>query len=269
MLQSITPPLLWSIGKDLKRQLFRSVDHYAYAPDGWNTPLPRNATPDDYWAAHVHRGRPECEALIAHVRDGKPVMTEAGADMRRITLGYVLALIARDHQRISMLDYGGGLGEDYWVGRALVPDLRLDYHCKELPALAEAGRALSPEVKWHTDDACLDDHYDMVMFSSSLQYLRDWKSMIGRAGAAARRHLFVSNIPVVRRVATCVATERSASVTNLHWLLNRDDIVNTADKAGFSLVQEIAMGDYPVVANAPEQPTCVSFLLVKRSSQSG
>ena len=266
MLQSITPPVLWSIGKDLKRRLFRSVDHYAYAPDGWSTPLPGGVTPDEYWAAHVRRCRGECEGLIAHVRQGTPVMTAPGADMRRIALAYVLALVTRDHRAISMLDYGGGLAEDYWIARGLMPELTLDYHCKELPAFAEAGRALSPEVTWHTDDGCLDDRYDMVMFSSSLQYLPDWKQMLHRAAGAAQRHLFISNLPVVRRVSTGTATERSASVTNLHWLLNRDELVSSVDAAGFTLAQEIAMGDYPVVAGAPEQPTCVGFLFTRRSA---
>ena len=266
LLQSITPPVLWAIGKNLKRRWFRSVDHYAYAPDGWRTRLPGDVTPEEYWAAHVRRCRVECEGLIAHVRDGKPVMTAPGADMRRITLGYVLALMARDHRAISILDYGGGLAEDYWIGRGLMPELTLDYHCKELPAFAEAGRALSPEVTWHTDDACLDRQYDVVMFSSSLQYLPDWAHMLRRAGGAARRHLFISNLPVVRHVTTGTATERSASVTNLHWLLNRDELVRVVDAAGFTLAQEIAMGDYPVVAAAPEQPTCVGFLFTRRSA---
>jgi putative methyltransferase (TIGR04325 family) len=263
LLQSITPSFLWNIGKDLKRRFFRSVDHYAYAPDGWSTRLRDGTTPEGYWTAHLGRSRAECEALIAHVRDG----TDNDAVMTRIAFGDALKLMARDDRRaISILDYGGGLGEDYWAGRALMPELIFDYHCKELPDLAAAGRTLSPDVHWHTDDACLEDHYDVVMFSSSLQYLPDWKEMIRRAAGAARRHLFISNMPMVRVVPTYVATGRSASVTNLHWLLNRDELVKAVDDAGFSVVQETAMGEYPDVADAPEQPSCAAILFERRSA---
>ena len=47
------------------------------------------------------------------------------------------------------------LGDHYWLGKALVPGVDLDYHCKELPRVAEAGRQLTPAVTWHSDDACL------------------------------------------------------------------------------------------------------------------
>ena len=40
ILKSIVPPLFWNIGKDFKRRLLRSVDHFAYAPQGWSTRLP-------------------------------------------------------------------------------------------------------------------------------------------------------------------------------------------------------------------------------------
>jgi putative methyltransferase (TIGR04325 family) len=267
LLQSLTPPLLWSVGKAVKRKWFRSVDRYSYAPDGWSTRLPRDAAPEDYWTARVRRDRADCEALIAQMRKGQLRMTECGEYLKRIIFAYVLALVARDHHALSILDYGGGLGEDYWVGRALVPAVALDYHCKEFPTVAAAGRELSPDIKWHTDDACLQQQYDLVMFSSSLQYLPDWKQMLRLAAVAARRHLFITDIPVVRAVLSGVATERSASGINVHWLLNRDEIIGAANDAGFTVIQEIAMGDYPEVAGAPEQPTCIALLFERRATE--
>ena len=47
--------------------------------------------------------------------------------------GYVLALAARTNRGLTVLDYGGNLGDYYWLAEALVPDVELDYHCKELP----------------------------------------------------------------------------------------------------------------------------------------
>ena len=34
------------------------------------------------------------------------------------------------------------MGDYYWLGPALVPGVDLDYHCKELPQVAEAGRLI-------------------------------------------------------------------------------------------------------------------------------
>ena len=57
-----------------------------------------------------------------------------------------------------------------------------------------------------------------------------------------------------------VITQRSGGVTNLQYLLNRSEIIDTVQRAGLRLEREFAMGPHPPVANAPEQPTSVGWL---------
>ncbi|MEX1993677.1 MAG: hypothetical protein WD929_03355 [Steroidobacteraceae bacterium] len=259
ILQSILPPLLWNVGKDLKRRLLRSVDHFAYAPEGWSTRLPASATSEDYWNSFIARDRSACEALMARVQARDPMVTPDG-DVKEVLFGYVLALAAVDKQKLTVLDYGGNLGDYYWLGTALVPDVDLEYHCKELPQVAEAGRRLTPAVTWHTDDGCLAQRHDLVMFSSSLQYLPGWQDILRRAAQSARGYLFLSDVPTVCDVPSYVVTQRSGGMTNLQYQLNRSEIVDTVERAGLRLIREFAMGAHPPVANAPEQPTCRGWL---------
>jgi len=261
ILKSIVPPLLWDIGKSLKRRLLRSVDHFAYAPEGWATRLPEGETSEHYWTAFMMRERSACEALIARVQAGAPLLTlDAEADLKEVLFGYVLAVASRQRTQLSVLDYGASLGAYYWLGKALVPAVDLEYHCKELPKVAEAGRRLTPAIAWHTDDACLDQQYDLVMFSSSLQCLPEWQDILRRAAESARGYLFLSDVPTVRNVPAYLVTQRSGGVTNLQYQLNRSEIVATVERAGLQLVREFAMGAHPPVTNAPEQPTCVGWL---------
>lgn len=243
--------------------MLQSADRYAYAPAGWATKLPAGSGSEEFWAAHIARAQAACEAHIAHSGRGHWVSSEHGGAF--LIFAYVLALAGRDRQAITILDYGGGLGEHYWVGRALVPELTLAYHCKELPAIADAGRALTPAATWHTDDACLLQQYDLVMFCSSLQYVQEWKDTLRRAASASRRYVFLSDLPTVHAVETCVATQRSGGVTNLHWLLNRNEVLQTVEGAGLRLIQDFAMGAYPTVAHAPEQPACAGWLFERES----
>ena len=261
ILKSIVPPLLWDIGKDVKRRLLSSVDHYAYAPNGWATQLPAGAGSQEYWSTFIARERVACQALIARVRAGEPAWTpDGGDDLKHVTFGYVLALAAREKPKVTVLDYGGNLGDYYWVGRALVPGVELEYHCKELPPIAAAGSQITPEVVWHTDDACLAEPHDLVMFSSSLQYLPEWQDILRRAARGTPGYLFLSDVPTVRHVPAYVATERSGGATNLHHQLNRSEVIDTVERAGLRLIREFAMGPHPPVANAPEQPTCAGWL---------
>lgn len=260
LLRSIVPPFLWNIGRDVRRRLVGPEDRYAYAPRGWDTPLPRAVTSEDYWARFLAHDSTACQALMARVQDGQPAFSGNEYELKHVTFAYVLALSAQDKERITVLDYGGSLGDYFWHGKALLPLVEIEYHCKELPVIAAAGRHVNPAVNWYTDDSCLLQPYDLVMFSSSVEYIKDWQHVVQSGARAARGYLFLSDVPTVRHVPAFVATERRGPVTNLHWQLNGTELVNVVETAGLRLVREFAMGPYPPVADAPEQPSSVAWL---------
>ena len=264
VLKLIVPPLLWNLGSRFKRRVVRSTTLLQYAPKGWDTPLPGNTTSDNFWGAFIAQERSYCAALIARIEAGEPLLYPDGDENSKYAVfGYVLALAARHRPRISVLDYGGNLGDYYWLARALVPDVQLDYHCKELEKVAEVGRQISPGVTWHSTDACLDARYDLVMFSSSLQCLPDWQDILQRAGQSARSYLLLSDVATVRNVPAYVATHRTRGQTCLQMQLNRADIIHAAERAGLRLVREFPMGAHPPIVNAPEQPTCQGWLFMR------
>ena len=263
IVKPIIPPVLWSIGSELRQRLVRSTDRLAYAPLGWNTPLPPGNGNEAFFRRFVERERARCQALIARVRGEHPVLTSDDAILGYLAFGYVLALAARHKDKVTVLDYGGKLGEYYWISKALLADVELEFHCKELPDIAAAGRVLTPNAIWHTDDECLDGPYDLVMFSASLSYLRDWKAALHQAAQGTRQYLFLSDIPSVRDVPTYVVTQRSEGVTNLGYLFNRSEIVDTVQRAGLRLLRDFTMGVHAPVANAPEQPMYAGWLFAR------
>lgn len=259
--KSIVPPLLWSIGSRFKRRVMRSTTLLAYAPNGWSTPLPGGASSDAFWAAAIAQEQAACEALIARIRAGEPMLDAvSGNDSKHAIFGYVLALATRHQHRLTVLDYGGNLGEYLWLGRALVPGVEFDYHCKELPQVADAGRRMTPAVTWHTDDRCFATAYDVVMFSSVIQCLPNWPEILRRAAQSTRRYLLLSDVATVVDVPAYIATHRAGGRTHLQMQMNRSEIIRTAERAGLRLVREFAMGAHPPIVNAPEQPTCVGWL---------
>lgn len=253
------PPAAWKLGSVIKRRFRHSADHYQYAPGGWNTPLPAGDGSEEYWTAFLDRERAAIQQLIARVKAGTPEPV-TGEHLKQMAYGYVIALASRMQRPVAVLDYGGNLGDYFWLARKMVPDATLDYHCKELPAVAAAGREITPEVTWHVDDACLERRYDLVMFSSSLQYLPEWQHRLRLAATATRHYLFLSDVPTVRAVPTYMATERSGGRTNLHYQINQSELIQTVEAAGLRIAREFTMGPYPVVARAPEQPTCKGWL---------
>lgn len=238
----------------------RSADRLAYAPDGWETPLPAGGGNEPFWSRFLERERAWCEALIARVRAEHPVLGSDDTALPYLAFGYVLALTAQHKDKITVLDYGGNLGEFYWVSKALVAGVEREFHCKEVPAIAAAGRLLSPDVIWHTDDECLDGPYDLVVFSGSLPYLRDWQGVLRQAVKGTRQYLYLADTPSVRGVPTYVITQRSGGVTNLGYVFNRSEIADTVQGAGLRLIREFTIGVHAPVANAPEQPNYGAWL---------
>ena len=262
VVKTIVPPLLWNIGRAWKQRLMPSTDRLAVAPRGWNTPRAGGGN-EAYWTRFISRERAWCERLIARVRADDPVLASDDAILGYLAFGYVLALAARQQDTITVLDYGGNLGEYYWISKALLPGVKLEYHCKELPAVAAAGRDLTPDVIWHTDDRCLDDTYDLVLFSASLPYLQDWQAVLRQAAGATRQYLFLADTPSVREVPTYVITQRSGGVITLGYLFNRSEIVDTVQRAGLRLIRDFTMGPHAPVANAPEQPLYAGLLFAR------
>ena len=253
ILRDLLPPMLWKFGQ---RVIGRKVDRFTYAEAHVVSGTPADAN-EQYWTEFLARERKTCEALMARVRAGEPLLPDHDERLKYYVYGYVLALTAAKQQKVSVLDYGGNLGDYYWIGRSLVSGGELDYHCKELPSVARAGSELNPQITWHTDDRCLDRSYDLVMFNSSMQYAT--LETIRRAAAAARRYLLLSDVPAV----TCESffvTHRTLNVTTLERLPNRAEIIALVEAEGLLLRREFDMGAHPDVVGAPEQPACIGWL---------
>lgn len=262
ILKSMVPPMLWNIGSRLKRRLMSSTTLLEYASGGWSTPLPGNASSDDFWAASIAQEQAVCEALIARVRAGEPLLhADSDESTKYATFGFVVALAARDRQKLAVLDYGGNLGDYFWLSRAFLPGVEFDYHCKELPRIAEAGRRITPDVTWHTDDeTCFANHYDLVMFSSVVQCLPNWQEILHRAAQSTRTYLFLSDVATVTDAPSYVATHRAGGRMHLQIQIKRSEIIRAVEGSGLRLVREFALGAHPPIANAPEQPTCIGWL---------
>jgi putative methyltransferase (TIGR04325 family) len=181
-----------------------------------------------------------------------------------MTFGYVLARTASGRRRISLLDWGGGVGQYFPLARALLPEVEIDYHCKDVPALTAVGRELLPEVTFHDDDSCLDRRYDLVLVGASLQYIEHWQSALRRLGGATQRYLLLTRTPTVAQNPSFVVLQRGQpygfGTDVLEWFLNRYELLECAAGADLRLVREFVMLDQTPAAGVPEQARYRGFL---------
>jgi len=190
-----------------------------------------------------------------------------------MSYGYVLARAARNKDRLSILDWGGGVGHYYPYSKALLPEVTFDYHCFDVPTLIDVGRALLPEARFYSDPAALRGKtFDLVVSSSSLHYFENWRDVARDLAAATGDFLYVARLQTVFSSPSFVAVhhvDRSGYGEFLSWCLNRQELVSCVEDAGLKLVREFVYADSWAVRGASERPETRGFLLRRASAANG
>ena len=216
------------------------------------------------WAEFVRRVGGTGPLGVAHEAQ-RPGDHDYAAHNTIMAFAYVLARAARTRARLSVLDWGGGLGHYYVLSRALMPDLELEYHCKDLPAMCAKGRELLPGVRFHESARSVAGRsYDLVLASSSLHYSEDWRDTVHRLAQMTGSYLYVTRTPVVWRAESFVVVQRPRDVGYRTeypgWFLNRQELLQGVEAHGMELVREFLIDERPFVPNAPEQGEYRGFL---------
>ncbi|MGC9506102.1 methyltransferase, TIGR04325 family, partial [Baaleninema sp.] len=249
---------------------------WEYLPQGWKTQDPNILgwnvqsileTQRKKWPAFVRSLQGTNPLGINHE---SPVISSGdyGSHNTMMTYGYVLAKAARQKERISILDWGGGLGHYYLLSKALLPEVEIDYYCKDLPILCQGGRELLPEVTFYEDETeCFQNSYDLVVSSSSLQYSEDWQDTVRKLSQVTNSYLLITRLPIVRKADSFVVVQRPYAygyhTEYITWFLNRNSLVEYTTNLGMRFLREFLIAEKFPVPNAPEVAEARGFLFSK------
>ncbi|HKI97023.1 MAG TPA: methyltransferase, TIGR04325 family [bacterium] len=235
--------------------------------DGWSHPSVVKMQTDKWPGFLASIQRPLPLGVSHEAPAGAPV--DVSAHNTILTFGYVLGRAAAGRTALSVLDWGGGIGQYAAYAHMLHPQLQLDYVVKDLPAAVEAGRELVPMAAFVSDDEqALGRSYDLVFASSSLQYHRDVYGCLNRLCESAAGWLMVTRTPFVDQADDFVVVQRPHRYGYLTeytgWFLNRQRFEAAMNGQGFELEREFLLDERPYVPNAPEQCTYRGFLFKRR-----
>ncbi len=282
MLRDLVPPLIWRMVKKLYLALFPSQKRYffewQYLPEGWRAA--RNDPSLKGWDVEsvLEAYKANWPTFVKNLESTSPLGISLESNLKQhtniihhnivMTYGYVLAYCVRYKSRISMLDWGGGIGHYYLLSQALLPDLTIEYHCKDFARFIEYGKQLFPEAYFYSDRTCLTRKYDFVLASSSLQYSQDCMAVLQDLAQATSGYLFITRLPLVQHVPSYVIAQRpyqyGYNTEYLGWCLNHDEFLHIARKSQLQLIREFIIEESYPIDQAPEQPKYFGFLFSKR-----
>jgi putative methyltransferase (TIGR04325 family) len=234
---------------------------------GWNDPSVAE-TQEEKWETFLRFTRGSGPLGIAH--EGPAVgQADYAAHNTLMCFGYALALAARCKDRLTILDWGGGLGHYYVLAQALLPDVAIEYFCKEFPALCRTGRRVLPRGTFVEDEKeAFQRTYDFVLASGSAHYTEDWRRLLSRLAAATQSYLYVTRLPIVHRASSFVVLQRAYrygyKTEYLGWFFNRQEFLNHMSSLQVDLVRDFLVQETFVVKGAPEQAEFRGFLFRRR-----
>lgn len=274
LIKLILPPLFVPIGRRLLGILEQRKPEWEYVPTGWEReqfdPAIKGWNVESILKAYQTKWPGFLESLEGTQPLGISPEAEPSSHESLIlhnimmSYAYVFALATRAKSSIAMLDWGGGIGHYYWISRTLVPEIEIDYHCKDVPLLAEYGRQILPQGHFYTDDSCLTRQYDFILVSGSLQFSRDWVVTLQSLAKATASYIYVANLPIVENAPSFVFVQRpyrfGYKTEYLGWVLNRQEFLECSRESGLRLIREFIMGHCPIIHRAPEQNEYRGFL---------
>ena len=279
-IRDLTPPAIWrtlSKWRSLKATKEQNYIEWEYIPEGWEAlktdPNIKGWNVESVLEAYKANWPGFLKTLEGALPFGispeSPSENSTNLMFHNLmmTYAYALSLSTRHKPSISMLDWGGGIGHYYLLSQNLVPALEIDYHCKDVPVLAEHGRSLFPKAHFYTDETCLERKYDFVLVSGSFQYSQDWVSALKGLAQATGGYLFITRLPIAHQAPSFVIVQRpyqyGYNTEYLGWCLNRGEFLQCAQKLGLELIREFVVEPLPPIHRAPEQPEHWGFLFRK------
>ena len=171
----LLPPLLFRIAARLR------TPPWEYVSGTWPADDVRSKGWDDLSAAEEFRAH--WSDYLKTVYSTAPLtifpwlvgQRDLSAHNTLMTYSYVLARAAQGKEAISVLDWGGAFGHYAAVGRAVLPDVAIDFTVKDRPSLVAIGRQLMQNVTFTaSEEECFSRRYDLVIASNALQCASDW-----------------------------------------------------------------------------------------------
>jgi putative methyltransferase (TIGR04325 family) len=269
-LERLLPPLITGA-------IRHSLSEWSYVSRDW----PAQDLPGEGWNAASIAAKQEAHwpVLVGNLAGTGPLgVSHSPSQLTRdhpgdhnamMSYGYVLARAARNKDRLSLLDWGGGAGHYYLYSKALLPEIVVDYECYDLPALCRLGRKLVPEAHFHEEAGTLPRaRFDLVISSSSLHYFSDWRQSAGALAGHTREFLYIARLQTVNRSPSFVVRQRpygqGYDTEYLSWFINRGELIGHIEALGLELVREFVFAEQWSVKRAPEGGECRGFLFRRR-----
>lgn len=182
-----------------------------------------------------------------------------------MTFGYVVSRTLCKSSEISILDWGGGVGHYFLIGKSLFPESKMAYTCVDTPVMCQLGKHRLPSVRFLPNlDNIADERYDLVMASSSLHYVQDWREVFRGLAKMSCHYVYITRTPFVKKHPSFVVVQRpyqyGYETEYKGWCINTSEFLRIAKDLGLILEREFLVAECIDFSGIPEKAEYRGFL---------
>ncbi len=153
---------------------------------------------------------------------------------------------------------------------------RMTYYVVEIEEIVKEGELFSQENKLPLlyFDALPDDKcFDLVFCSSTLQYIKEWRSLIKQFSHTGASHILLSDVFCGNFASSFVTLQNYYESKIPHWFFSTSDLIDEFNKNGYKLAlhtdatgKRAGINDFLPMSNFPKshQIELTSHLLFKK-----
>jgi putative methyltransferase (TIGR04325 family) len=207
----------------------------------------QNSAYDD--SARVREMVNEASEWLTQVKNGRLPRHWHG------TLSVLTAVANRILGKVTIVDFGGGLGSGFIQILARAPTVNVEYHVVDLPRMCMAGKQFygaEPRIQFHTALDEVKVSPDIVYASGVLQYIDDYAGQLSSLVGNGPAWFLLARTPIVD-VPTFATRQLNLSGQIIpYWFFNRLEIIGVLRNLSYELIFENFTGvDYDQ-SNFPE-----------------
>lgn len=157
---------------------------------------------------------------------------------RNAVMPIVVAHMLGERKRVSVLDFGGGLGTGYLVLSGAVQDAidRIDYCIVEVEGICRAAEDLYSRKPCPTfnNELPATGRFDVVHTASTIQYIDHWRAVVSRLASYDAEYLIFADA-FIGAFESFVTLQNYYGSRIRHWFLNFDEFVSEVERHGYAL----------------------------------
>ena len=164
-------------------------------------------------------------------------------------LAAALAEVADGGGRVSVLDWGGGVGLAQLLASRVRPELRFDWHVVDTASRCAHGATVQPGLIFHTDlGGVAGRRFDLVLAIGGLGVEREWQQCLQQLRRQCGRVLLLDRIAVTTGRPSFVVEHRAANwpaeTRFTSWVLEESALLAALRSAGFMVQQSWASAPF-------------------------